>query len=44
VLPTGIAHRDGGIGLLGAGWVRVRMACFRLALRALAQRASRATI
>ena len=36
VLTTGIAHRDAGIGQIGAGIVRAPMACFTQALRALA--------
>ena len=35
VLTTGIAHRQAGIGQIGAGMVRVPMACFTQALRAL---------
>ncbi|MDH5579512.1 MAG: DUF1116 domain-containing protein, partial [Betaproteobacteria bacterium] len=34
VLTTGIAHRQAGIGQIGAGMVRVPMACFTQALRA----------
>jgi hypothetical protein len=36
VLTTGIAHREAGIGQIGAGIVRAPMACFTQALRALA--------
>jgi hypothetical protein len=39
VLTTGIAHREAGIGQIGAGMVRVPMACFSQALSALAERA-----
>jgi Protein of unknown function (DUF1116) len=39
VLTTGIAHRRAGIGQIGAGMVRVPLACFAQALRALADRA-----
>ncbi|HWB46873.1 MAG TPA: DUF1116 domain-containing protein [Hyphomicrobiaceae bacterium] len=35
VLTTGIAHKEAGIGQVGAGMVRVPMACFGAALRAL---------
>jgi len=38
VLTTGIAHRKAGIGQIGAGMVRVPMACFAQALMALAER------
>ncbi len=38
VLTTGIAHRQAGIGQIGAGMVRVPMACFAGALTALAER------
>ena len=41
VLTTGIAHRQAGIGQIGAGIVRVPMACFTQALRALAEDALR---
>ncbi len=37
VLTTGIAHRQAGIGQIGAGIVRVPMACFTQALTALAE-------
>ena len=36
VITTGIAHREAGIGQIGAGIVRAPMACFTQALRALA--------
>jgi hypothetical protein len=39
VLPainTGIAHRDAGIGQVGAGLTRAPMACFTAAVKALA--------
>ena len=39
VLTTGIAHRSSGIGQIGAGIVRVPMACFSQAVMALAERA-----
>ena len=37
VVTTGIAHKQAGIGQIGAGIVRVPMACFTQATRALAQ-------
>ncbi len=37
VVTTGIAHREAGVGQIGAGIVRVPMACFVKALEALAQ-------
>lgn len=37
VINTGIAHREPGIGQVGAGLVRPPMACFENALRAFAQ-------
>jgi hypothetical protein len=36
-INTGIAHREPGIGQVGAGVVKAPMACFEQALRALAQ-------
>jgi len=36
VITTGIAHREAGVGQIGAGIVRAPMACFTQALRALA--------
>jgi hypothetical protein len=36
VLTTGIAHREAGVGQIGAGIVRAPLACFEAALRALA--------
>jgi hypothetical protein len=36
VINTGIAHRQAGIGQIGAGIVRAPLACFEAALRALA--------
>jgi hypothetical protein len=36
-INTGIAHKEPGIGQVGAGVVRAPMACFAAALRALAQ-------
>ena len=38
---TGIAHREPGIGQIGAGFGRAPMACFRSALDALAERSGR---
>lgn len=38
VITTGIAHREAGIGQIGAGIVRAPMACFTQALRALAEK------
>jgi len=37
VVTTGIAHKEAGIGQIGAGIVRVPMACFTQALAALAE-------
>jgi hypothetical protein len=37
VINTGIAHRDAGVGQIGAGVTRAPMACFAQAVRALAQ-------
>ncbi|WP_330983204.1 MULTISPECIES: DUF1116 domain-containing protein [Enterobacterales] len=37
LINTGIAHKDAGIGQIGAGTVRAPLACFELALRALAE-------
>ncbi len=37
VINTGIAHREAGIGQVGAGVVRAPMACFEKALAALAE-------
>jgi hypothetical protein len=37
VLTTGIAHRQAGIGQIGAGIVRAPMACFTPVLSALAE-------
>jgi hypothetical protein len=37
VLTTGIAHRQAGVGQIGAGIVRVPMSCFAQALAALAE-------
>jgi hypothetical protein len=36
-INTGIAHREPGIGQVGAGIARAPMACFTAALRALAE-------
>ena len=38
VVTTGIAHKEAGIGQIGAGIVRVPMACYVAALGAMAQR------
>ena len=38
IINTGIAHREPGIGQVGAGVVRAPMACFEQAVRALAKR------
>jgi len=40
VLTTGIAHRQAGIGQIGAGIVRAPLACFAAALGALAETVS----
>ncbi len=40
LINTGIAHREPGVGQIGAGLVRAPMACFEQALEALAARAS----
>lgn len=37
LINTGIAHKDAGIGQVGAGTVRAPLACFEQALEALAQ-------
>ena len=37
-INTGIAHREAGIGQVGAGIVRAPLACFEQALKALAMR------
>ena len=37
-INTGIAHREPGIGQVGAGVVKAPMACFEKALRALGER------
>src|SRR5262249_1907887 len=37
VITTGIAHREAGVGQIGAGIVRAPMACFTQAVSALAQ-------
>jgi hypothetical protein len=36
VVTTGIAHKQAGVGQIGAGIVRVPMACFTQALQAIA--------
>jgi hypothetical protein len=41
-INTGIAHREPGIGQVGAGVVKAPLACFQQALRALAREAERA--
>lgn len=38
VINTGIAHKEAGVGQIGAGTVRVPLACFEKALEALAER------
>jgi hypothetical protein len=38
VLTTGIAHREAGVGQIGAGIVRAPLACFTQAVLALASR------
>ena len=38
VINTGIAHKEPGIGQVGAGVVRAPMACFEQALKGLAER------
>jgi Protein of unknown function (DUF1116) len=38
VVTTGIAHRDAGVGQIGAGIVRVPMECYTQALTAIAER------
>jgi len=40
VINTGVAHREPGVGQIGAGIVRAPMACFVGGLRALAERLS----
>jgi len=42
VINTGIAHRQAGVGQVGAGIVRAPLACFEQALRALAAQLSAA--
>jgi hypothetical protein len=37
LINTGIAHREPGIGQIGAGTVRAPLACFEQALEALAE-------
>jgi hypothetical protein len=37
-INTGIAHREPGIGQVGAGVVRAPMACFEQAVRRLAEK------
>ena len=39
VINTGIAHKQPGIGQVGAGVVRAPLACFAAAVRALAEKA-----
>ena len=43
VLTTGIAHREPGVGQIGAGIVRTPMACYAAAVNALARRLEVAT-
>jgi hypothetical protein len=38
VINTGIAHKEPGIGQIGAGIVRAPMECFHQALEALAEK------
>ena len=38
VINTGIAHREPGVGQIGAGIARAPLACFEAALRELGQR------
>ena len=38
VVTTGIAHKEAGIGQIGAGIVRVPMACYASALGSMAER------
>jgi hypothetical protein len=38
VINTGIAHRQAGVGQIGAGIARAPLACFAAGLRAVAQR------
>jgi hypothetical protein len=38
VINTGIAHREAGVGQIGAGIARAPMACFEAAIRDLAER------
>ena len=40
VINTGIAHREAGIGQIGAGVTRAPLACFTQAIAALARQAS----
>ena len=42
VINTGIAHRDAGIGQIGAGIARAPLACFESALRELSRRLGQA--
>jgi hypothetical protein len=37
VINTGIAHREAGVGQIGAGVTRAPMACFRQAVVALSR-------
>jgi hypothetical protein len=37
VINTGIAHREAGVGQIGAGVTRAPMACFRQAVMALSR-------
>jgi len=41
-INTGIAHKEPGIGQVGAGVVQAPMACFEQALRALTERLAEA--
>jgi hypothetical protein len=37
VINTGIAHKEAGVGQIGAGIARAPLACFEAGLRALAR-------
>jgi hypothetical protein len=41
IINTGIAHKQAGVGQVGAGLVRPPLACFTTALRALDARVAR---
>jgi hypothetical protein len=42
IINTGIAHKEAGVGQVGAGLVRPPMVCFTQALQALGQEADKA--